>query len=319
MMDGLAPAPAPEDDRVARLALAAGGVAMVAGAVPQLWHRAVGEGYADERRVPGTLLAVDCGVRLRFSLPAATAIAFVRLRLPAIAGCYRVESLALAGVAVDALARRAMHAGGQRLPCARADAVRIASAEQAPTLEIDLRGLPGLDAASVPELEVRIVREDVPTAGHAQATAAIAGLSTDVLALLHAQGDDAFSSARRQRQSDRMLRTATDAHAREVTAALAALGTRFGAELASRADRHGAALAAIDEGLASRFADLRPGLDGLRDALRAQAEAMANLVEDTRALRAEVDAIGPQVAALRNSVDNVFWRRWLRRLRGALR
>lgn len=307
-MDGLAPAPAP-DDGAAQLALAVAGVAMVPGAWPELWHRAVGEGFASGRTVRGSLQSVDSGAGLRFVLPAGADIAFVRLRLPALAGCYRIESVVVAGVAVEALAHRVMQVRDRLLPSFDTAAVRIAASEHPPTLELDIRGLPRAVAGQGTHLDVRIVREDAAVSGAGQVADAVEALSADAMALLRAQGDAAFSAARGQRESDQALRERMDAHAASVAAEVAAVEARLTAAISIRADRHAGALAAIDEGLASRFAGIAPGFDVLHAGQQVQASATATLMAETQALRTEI-------AALRNSVDNVFWRRWLRRLRG---
>lgn len=327
-------AASPVTGATAQLAMAVAAVTMADGAEPRLWHRAVGQGYAAGRMVHGALQSVDGGAWIRFVMPAGLQAAFVRLRLAAIPGSYRVDGVSVSGEAVPALAARVIQVLDQRLPCVDAGAVRLSCATRPPTLELDLRGLP--TALARPwDLRVRVVREDSAAANGAS-EAALRALSDDLDALARSREDEAFAAAGRQRQADGKLHGRMDAVAQEIekhglerhhevvarvdemAGSLASLDERLRADVSVRMDRHASALAAIDDGLETRFAGVVSARDETRSRLDAQAAVLASVAGEIGALRADVAALVPQVAALRHSVDNVFWRRWLRRMRGSL-
>lgn len=303
----------------AMLAFAIGGVAAVDGAAPRLRYRGHGEGYSDARSCQGRVLGIARGVRLGFTLPAGLLVEFVELRFAAVPGLYRVERLLVDGVDLGELPPRAMRAGGYAVP-ARGAGLSVAGDMRAPVVEFDLRATTGDRVVAAPDanaaetglaIEVVVLREDAATVGLDQLRREVDVACRELRQTLLSHGDEVFTLAREQRlgrdsRGEREL--ILDERAAELAAQLEAHRAGI-ADLRGLTDEvrerlvdvgHGQADAA--EGSAARHALAMDALGALGAAVAGQQRAL--------------EAVREELSRLSSSIENVFWRRWLRRLRG---
>lgn len=285
----------PAIPELSQLAFLVSGILAGTGA-PALGHRRVGEGYAAARTVYGSVLDVGESVTVRFALGGAIAIDFVRLDIPAIPGTYRIERIALRGIEIGDLARRVIAVRDRLLDGAALHQIRYASDGLRPTVEIDLRGLAS-GPAMRPEddvIDVLVAREDAAVelrtaiASNAQAHADLVRKHARELGeLAFAQGREA------RRQTSRLGEQAAQLSA--VTEALA---------------RQDARLDRVAEHSAASFQDVQARL-------AAVSETLSHLQIAQQQTEGRLQQLHEAADRLSRAIENVFWRRWMRRLRGA--
>ncbi|MGH8032309.1 MAG: hypothetical protein ACREO8_08090 [Luteimonas sp.] len=282
----------------AQLAFAIADVAMIDGGGPRLRYRRVGDGFAPERSCMGRLLAIGQGVTVRFLLPAEEEIDFVELVLSARPGRYRIEWIAVDGDRLVDLAARTVHLLGHQLPVSNAETLRVASDMFPPAVEVDLRGIIGADAKHPVPLDVLVVREDALAASVEDARSSLEARSTEIIALLRSQGDATFAQAREQRTHRELLR----AQSAGLESILRVLVNTHTAALDTLRAQIDAQAELQRESLADAHRQIASGLQAHSDRQSAETGAIA--------------ALQGEISALRQSIDNVFWRRWARLLRG---
>lgn len=142
------------------IALAIAGVVLLPDRRPRLCCRRVGEGFARDRWVTGTLVDIDDAADLAFELPSGR-VDYLRFDLPAIAGCYRMGPVVIDGSEAEDLSRRVTLVHGRRLqdPDSAAE-VRLAEWSSAPWFEMDVRGLLGTGGKAEPvAVRVKVRKE----------------------------------------------------------------------------------------------------------------------------------------------------------------
>lgn len=278
------------------LAFAIGGVLVDGALAPRLSWRRTGEGYQQACSVAGAAVAVDDGVALRFELPAAD-VDFLLLEPAAIPGRYHLGHLALAGAPVADLRRRLIAARGRIAPEGGPGRVTVTADAHRPAVEIDVRGLGAGAEAFALELVLR--RET-------DASMAAGGLD-EVLDVLSREGrarDEALAGLDR-----RLVSLSTPLAAIEEALGSADAGGGLDERLAALARGQSEAAAALmarvdqlDHAMARAAAAVEDGREAAARASEASSQALAALQE--------------RVERVVHSVENVFWRRWLRALRG---
>lgn len=294
------------------LAFAVGGVLAEGAAAPRLRWRLAGEGYDDTRVATGEVLGICQGVQLRFPLPEGR-VDFLLLEPAALPGRYHLTGIAFRGEVVAEPHGRVISAVDEATAGTGACGVVVAGQLDRPAVELDVRGLAPDRAGGALELEVR--REAGTGAVPAMATllddvragqAAIGRLGREVAALsdrVAAQSGMSSALADLQARNDAAtgrLAAVLAAQDQALAALAGGLATQDRA-LAEIAERLSAVVAAADIAALERAAGTR------------QAEAShAASMQAIEGLRAQLDRVS-------HAVENVFWRRWLRRLRGAVR
>lgn len=299
MSEGGDMAPGHDPGEAVVLAFLLAGV-LPGGAAPRLFYRSAGEGYADTRCATGRVMSAgpEAGVGISFELPDAR-FDFVLLEPAALPGRYRVLRMAFAGEALTDLAGRTMTAVEQLEPDAGTAGLVFADEDDRPALELDFRGLVrrGLDdrlelvfrrESQVPELVPRPAA-GFPT-GSTESAAAVARLAREVANL-----------------SDRLaelasLQEATGSRHEAVTATLSSTIAGQERALAELAEQSRTTRGCIESSAAAASSSLAKAESATAASRDATMQAIAGL-------HARVDALA-------NAVENVFWRRWLRRLRG---
>ncbi|HEY4530301.1 MAG TPA: hypothetical protein VIG97_08230 [Luteimonas sp.] len=304
--------PAPGAGVSAVLAFAVGGVLAGGDAAPRLRWRRAGEGYDDARMATGEILGIDEGVVLGFRLPEAR-LDFLLLEPVAIPGRYRIDGLVFRGQAVADPQGRVITAVDDAEAVAGARGLVVSSRFDRPAFELDVRGLAadGGDDA----LRLVVLREAGPGAaaptpvegdGFHAAQAAIGRLGREVAAL--ADGVSALAGVPAELAGLRAHDETSDERLAGVLAAqdrtLGAIEERLAAAVAGIA-----ALERATDDLQARAGDLQTRTDDLQ----ARADARhAAVMEALGGLQAHLDRVA-------HGVEKVFWRRWLRRLRGGAR
>lgn len=306
----------------ALLVFSLAGVVVKGDAEPRLRYRCTGEGYAPARTCQGSARFGDGGVRIGFVLPRRSVVEFVELRLVAQPGRYRIVGLWVDGLAVDEMASRVMQAGDAPAP-SNEGSLRFASVTHAPTVELDLRGLPlrgdTSDSDSPVAFEVSLRREDAVAIG-------FEGVRIDLDAIgaaLRAQGDAVFALRREQRLH-------SDAQAQRD----ALQESRHEARQESLQLQLGEQGRLVESASTELQSTLRMSLDDARRRETDAAEARATARSETEALEARlaaaIDGLAAtldrqqgDIAALRADVSRVasvvergFWHRVRRRLGG---
>ena len=284
---------------------------------PRLRHRVAGQGYGPGGAAPADVRLAGGGVRLQFARPEGP-IDFIQLEPAAVPGRYRLLRLAIGDAPVDDLGQRLMLAVERLDSPVEGGALSFSSDLDRPAVEFDLRDLDWPDDA-VLELVLRRDGDAGPSAGRVELCERLAA----------ELGPAGAASAR-------MGRELADAADR-----LAAL-VELTAGLAERQAAHAEGQARLDAGLQAlvegqvRLDQAQQALAGelraLDARLLAQDEALAGLAALARAAGSReaadaahaatlqaVNALQADVAQVRNALENVFWRRWLRRLRGGAR
>lgn len=295
-MPGADMLPAPGAGVSALLAHAVGGVLADGEGTPRLRWRLAGEGYDDARMVAGRIVGIGEGVELRFSLPGEQ-VDLLLLEPAALPGRYRVTGIAFRGEAVARPHSRLVSAIDDATATHDGSGLVVESRFDRPALELDVRGLaaPGSDGDA---LELVVRREADPAA--ASPTSAVLDDVRAGQAAIGRLGREVAAFSDRMSALSGMPSALADLQARSEAAT-----QRLAGMLAAQ-DR---ALAAIAERLAAA-ADVavREGDAGARQADARHAASMQAIDE----LRAQLDRVS-------HAVENVFWRRWLRRLRGVAR
>lgn len=287
----------------AELAFRIAGVSTIAGATPLLRRRRVGAAYGADCAHEGAVSDVGRAVTVRFQLPGKLDADFIELEIPAVAGIYRIECVRVDGVEVADLARRVIAAHDCLFEGSDASPLRFGADARRPCLEIDVRGIDGGDAGLV---EVVIVRED----------------STFELRRLVLHNADEFTQQLRRWTSE--FSETAFAHSEELR--------RQG----SRLEEHDERLRLLLDGQVAQADSLRElrhalahvddharsasnGLQAQGEAVLAQLSRLASALDAAREQEAhfqrQIEALQAQVRQLQWSFENVFWRRWLRRLR----
>jgi hypothetical protein len=280
-----------------QLAFFASGVVAEGDAAPVMGYRRVGEAYAVDRKCGGELLDAGGNATVRFVLPGAAEADFLQFDVPAVPGVYRIERLVVRGVVVADLARRVIAVAERLLEGAAPGLVRYAADAQRPMLEIDIRGL----GASVDDhVDVMIAKED----GAVELRAALALRADDLAGQLRKQtrelGDLAFSHGQElRRQSLRMRDQDRQQSAMlEELRSLESLQNQLSGSVQAQFDAHSQALQLAHEKL---------------DRLMA---CMQDARGERKQLATHLQQVQAEVGRVTWSLENVFWRRWLRRLRG---
>jgi len=282
----------------AQAALAIAGVVSDGDAAPALLFRRAGENYSEGRRCAGTLVSIGDGVTLRFALPIPDCIDFALLLLPALPGVYAIHRLEVGGEVVADLARRVICAHERLEPAAAPQEVRYASERGRPTIEVDLRGLGALSASGSTEVLVAIRREASFAALDrlgdrvAGVSARVHDLASEVGGILLGQGEHLYQlGAAGTQQAARIEARITEAQA-ELIGSVEYNAGRIQTAIADGKASHDRRFEAIDAAIADSNA------------------LLAELAQRLERLQAQTDRMV-------HAVENVFWRRWLQRLRGS--
>ena len=339
-------APADGPGASAALAFAIAGVLPAGDGAPRLRCRVVGGGYEDARVATGQVVAIGDGVELGFSLPVGP-VDFILLEPAALPGSYRIPRMTWRGSDVDDLRRRVVAAEELIDDDAGPGGLRIVNGRGRPALEIDVRGLAG--GAAGPRVGL-VLKREADGAASAEGIGRLAGrLAVDLetiqagiarlgreIASTAARVDGigdvvsrlpgmAGTQARLEEGVDRLAagEEARDARIGALEAQCAALATA----LEERSREHSQVLAGLIA-LVERTSTERAAAEAVAAEARAAVAAEAARVSraaaagrreaadefaGVRHVLAEVQA---QLERVTNSVENVFWRRWLRRLRG---
>lgn len=309
----------------AALVFAVSGVVQHGPASPRLGHRRAGGGYDDAHRIAGDVVAVDDGVSLRFALPA-VAVDFILIEPVAIPGSYCIPHMVYAGVAVDDLQQRVIAAYERMGEAEGLGAVRFSSRHGRPSVEIDVRGLGGAAGGAGANVEL-LLRRDADSAAAADAIARVQD------ALAHGQDANQAALARLARMlpilSSRMdgvvdaIGTPADGPGQH------GLAGRIEALVAADAARD-ARVAALEQQLAALAGTLGhtersiAALTAMVERIGASQDVAGTAAtagrevaaRDSRTVRDELSTLQGQVERVADSMDNLFWRRWSRRLRG---
>lgn len=288
----------------AELALRIAGVSMGAAAVPVLRRRRAGEGYGADGACAGTVIAIDSAVTVRFQPRDRMNVDFIELDVPAVAGIYRIKGFRVDGIEVSDLARRVIAVHDRLLEPADTSLLRFGADAARPRLEVDVRGLNAADGdGDAGVIEVAIARE----------------YGTLELRTVVQQNAESLAQLIRRQSSEHS----------ETALALAEELRRQGARLAD----HGERLRSLAEGQSEQGAalgELRQQMlhiagqvQATDQARQAQDEAVvARLLSALDAAREQhvlamqqAETLQAQIRHLQWSFENVFWRRWLRRLR----
>lgn len=296
------------------------GVVSAGDAAPWLEVRATGGAYDGRRRCNGKAVPEDGAVRVRFRPAADAVVDHALIAAPAVPGCFLFDALSVGGEAVADVARRVMAVDGELLPSAPGS-LRVRNLRRAPRIELDLRGL----QAGVVEVAIRRERDD--------GAARLAGSVVDVAAGLRALESEVAAA-----------RLSQGRRAEAVAGALGEVGARQAA-LASAVQEEAGVRRASEAGLDARAAAIESTLADLVAAVAAagarQAAAEAGIGARLQAIdardearQAGFDAFDGRLEArlsrleaadaradakldrIVDGIENVFWRRWLRRLRG---
>lgn len=306
------------------LAFALAGVVPDGEEGPRLRHRVAGQGYGPDAAAATDVRMAGGGVRLQFARPEGP-IDFIQLEPAAVPGRYRLLRLAIGDAPMVDLGRRLMLAVERLDSPVDGGALSFSSDLDRPAVEFDLRDLEWPDGA-VLELVLRRDGDAGPSAGLGELCEHLAAEMVPARAA-----------------SARMGRELADAADR--LAALVNLTAGFGERQAAHAEGlagHVAGQSRLDAGLQAlvegqgRLDQAQQALAGAVQALDArllaQDEALAGLAALARAAGSReaadaahattlkaVTALQAEVAQVRHAVENVFWRRWMHRLRGGAR
>lgn len=307
------------------LLLALAGVWPHAPLRPRLRLRRSGDGYVGDPVDGGCAVGPE-GVRIRFE-PGMHDADFALLELPALPGTYVAGDLRVEGHPVADLARRAIAADDWHMAMDAAT-VRYGSADAPPRLELDLRGLAMEGHGASPGLELLLRRESVSEqmerlggrldaigadVGALQRTLGTAG--RDLGLRLDSQAQTLGAMGARFEASDARRDARDDTSWRTLEASLRELDTAQAARAAEDARRI-ESLQAMAEQAATQLPMFGSHLDQLLQALAAQSHQLQHAAAAAAATEARLEAMEGQLERIRLGVENVFWRRWLRALRG---
>jgi hypothetical protein len=269
---------------MAPLALAVAGVVLGGDAAPRAYVRRTGEGNAQARCCDGEVAVAGNGVRVRFALPG-DGEHFVLLAMPVLPGTYAIDGAEIDGAPMDDLARRVVSVNDRMEPASASHQVRFSNGRQPPTIELDLRDLSwSTDVGHI--LEVQLRRESSSDTAR-QLVGRIDSMSEASAAMQHRVGGILLGQSQRL---DRLLESTIELESR----------------LSGRIDGLDTAL---EQRLGLIAADLRRFVE-------TEAATAARQLDALSALATRLDDLHARNERLLNAVENVFWRRWFRRLCG---
>ena len=317
----------PGDDPSARaaLALAVAGVASSEGARPRLRHRRVGDAYAADAWVDGAVVALASSATLRFDWVSVADAGFLEFEPGVLPGWYCIDQVSIQGRPLEGLLARVMRTreqgGGDRR-----GGPWIGSESRRPLLELDVRG--AFETGPV-RVDVVVRRQDPALDNarallsvHTELSAQADRLARDAARTAHAQGGTLRSvapalEAMEARLVERLLErsgVADSASAQRLAALEHGLGQRFD-ELTAQLSLLGTLPAHVDRATAP----LQHLLDRVGDLQAASGAWAVSQAETHAAVLARLERLEHGLRQVRLGVENVFWRRWLRRIRGAAR
>lgn len=289
------------------LTFAVGGVVVDGVAAPRLRWRKAGQGYADARSIAGEAESCDDGVALRFALPDG-AVDFILLEPAAIPGRYHVAGLELAGARVPDLRRRIISARGAIGQEGVPGGITILSENHRPAIEIDVRDLHRGASGKPVALELVLRRDSDAATAAAGLEEVLAGMARD------RKGRDESMAGLDRRLASLSTRLA---------ALEAAIGPGAGAPAGTLSQQLAALSGAMSEAtarLAAANAELAARVEQVGRA-SSEAATAASEGRDAAARAAEasdraLETLQERVDRVIHTMENVFWRRWLRALRG---
>jgi hypothetical protein len=227
-------------------------------------------------------------VKIRFDLPEAVEYHFLEFTIPIVPGRYRIGRLVLRGTMVADLSRRILQVHDRLLPEDASHQLRYASDFGRPSFEFDARGLDR--SSALPDgpasVEVEICREDAVASFEALLVDHVESLSSSLRQLSRETNEVASGHGQQLRRQEERLAI--------VDRTLVARAD----ELASAQLRLGEQIRQLHEQFVSMNASHSKGIT-----------AALQIVQQTH----------EQVGQVRFAIENVFWRRWLRYLRGVRR
>lgn len=258
------------------------------GHAPTARWRRQGEAY-DEQRIGAARVDMHgAAAELTFQVPAEQRPDFVSLTAGSVPGQYRVSRVRANGSEISDFAARIMGVDGSRVD-AGAASVLVAHARQAPRLELDMRGL------DCETLQMRTERED----GHIERDAIVGAIAE--VARNQARAET------RAIEAQLSLGLQLDALQQQLRATHVALIDAISLE----AQRTSAGIDRLETSTARdavRAGELEQGIRNLAESLRQVGQAQ-------RQQFAQIEAHGAVLARVANGIENVFWRRWIARLR----
>lgn len=308
----------------AQLALAVCGIMATGDARPALRSRRAGEAYSGDRVAFGELAEIGDGAVVRFDLRAAGRFDFIELEVPAIPGTYRLDALHLQGTQVRDLQARVIHVRDQLLPASVKGQVRFSSELHRPRLELDVRGLFGEATAEpvIAWIEVAIHREDPAATIVATIENRIDRLSMEFERHAREVGETSLSHGEELRRLFELQGATEKQLARMAETgrghddALEHLRQRFDTlseDIERRAGMQQQRFDTLSEDIA-RHAGMQQRIFETLDAQGHQSAATRSHAEQIqKELHSELQQ---ELRQIRHVIENVFWRRWLRRLRG---
>lgn len=294
---------------LAQLAFAVSGVVAVGNAAPVLRFRRTNDAFSTDRAQHGQLHEIGENVTVRFPLRSSAGIDFIELEIPAIPGCYRVERLVLQGETVPDLARRVINVRDRLLDGAAQHEIRYLSHACRPCIEIDVRDLLALSASGNEALFVDVVirREDAV----AEIGNALAVRMENLSGQLHRQSRELGEIAFGHGQELRRQSVRQDVQERHSTMIVESIQ-----EASSKLDT-------LREQIQAQLHVQSQGVTAAQERVQEQLRQMAgqaqthnaNLSRDLAMTQQCLHEVQDQLTRLRLALENVFWRRWLRRLR----
>lgn len=268
---------------------------------PTLQWRRVGERYDDQRRALAQVLARGVEVDLCFAVPVEPKVDFVKLAAASVPGRYRVFGARAGGMDITDFVARIMGCDGARLD-ESAGSVVIENLQRIPSLELDVRGMdPG-------SLQIRVQREDRHAAGGSRPE------SDGALAKAQAEAESRMAAIQLS-QASRLSGLARGMHAmhsmleeglRTESARIVAVLEQQASGLAQRLDSVSAAREAAESGR----------VDDMRQDLRQLTRLVDEIASAHRVQSERLDEHRLLLGRIVHGIENVFWRRWLARLRG---
>lgn len=290
----------------AQLIFAISGIVTAGNAAPVMKYRRTGDAFSPDHFQYGQVVEVGGSVTVRFVLPGRAHVDFLQFEIPAIPGLYRIEAVQLQNVLVADLSRRVMVVEGRLLSGASQTQVRYASDRGRPCLEIDVRDIASMQLPKLDLFVDVVIRKEDAVAE----TAAALDKRLDVLSAQLGQSSretsqTAFGHGQElRRQSDRLRQ-----QSREMSE-----------EFRSQSDRQKAQAAGLAE-TTQMVELLTKKQQSLHEQFRRLSEQLLalnlNHSKGIATTQGYLQETLDQVKQLKFAMENVFWRRWLRRLRGS--
>ena len=290
------------------------------GHAPTARWRRQGEAYHEQRIGAARVDMHGTAAELTFQVPAEQRPDFVSLTASSVPGQYRVSSVRANGSEISDFAARIMGMDGSRVE-AGAASVLVAHARQAPRIELDMRGL------DCETLQMRTERED----GHIERDAIVGAIAEVARNQARAETRAIEAQLSLGLQLDALQQQLRATHVALIDAiSLEAQRTNAGIEqLDALQQQLRATHVALIDAISLEAQRTNAGIDRLetstaRDAVRAGEleQGIRNLAESLRQVEqaqrqqfAQIEAHGAVLARVANGIENVFWRRWIARLR----